>query len=493
MRTRVVLLAGLAAAAIGQGSRADLFVYREKSGETVEVEARLVGTGRGAMVLELADGQYRIIPEGAVEKREVKDGPEPLDEKEIAEKLQKRFGENLFRSLTRDPFVIGLVLQAPLPKSSESRAQNFLLAAAKFMKNVDGAFASFVREARVATRPATHPLVVLIFESKDDFDKYADSITGGQGLSANRIAGFYSGITNYLAIRMGECHTFDVPLHEAIHQQVYNRHVFERLAPIPHWFDEGIATGFEATKGRISIGPTKISPRYARQVLAAQKLTFREVVTDDNAFAGDVLAGEAYGNAWALHWLLVTKYRSAYGKYVRLLSQKQVLEKEDAEQRLADFREAFGKDLSEIEKEFRPFLNNGLKKQRVDLNPERQPGILHTQQDVGEVDLTAIDRDGKLFVEGTLMNISPLRAMSFHVTAETDGGTYADWHIPSLEIGKSISLEQQIASKLMGGVKQHGKSKTFRVKIHAAPPESEEAGKWRNGALPVPVYAQQKQ
>ena len=137
--------------------------------------------------------------------------PDP-DDAMIAAQLQKRFGENLFRSLTRDPFVIGLVLQAPLPKSSESRAQNFLLAAAKFMKNVDGAFASFVREARVTTRPATHPLVVLIFESKDDFDKYADSITGGQGLSANRIAGFYSGITNYLAIRMGECHTFDVPL-----------------------------------------------------------------------------------------------------------------------------------------------------------------------------------------------------------------------------------------------------------------------------------------
>ena len=493
MRLQAVLLVLLPAIAITlapRRSNADLFVYKDESGKSMEVEARLVGSGRGAMVLEMAAGQYRIIPEGAVEKREIKDGPEPLDEKEVAAQLQKRFGEDLFRSITRDPFVIGLVLAAPLPKNSESRAQNFLNQAAKFMKTVDGAFASFVREARVDTRPATHPLVVLIFESKNDFNKYADSITGGQGLSANRIAGFYSGITNYLAIRLGECHTFDVPLHEAIHQQVYNRHIFERLAPIPHWFDEGIATGFEATKGRISIGPTKISPRYARQVTTAKHLTFREIVTDDNVFAGDVLAGEAYGNAWALHWLLVTKYRKDYGKYVRLLAHKQTLAKDDGEQRLADFREAFGKDLSDIEREFPVALNNGIKKQKVDLNPERPPGILHTLQDAGEVELTAVDRQGRLFVEGTLTNVSPLRPMAFHVTAETDGGTYADWHIPTLEIGRSAALEEQTASKLMEGVRQRGRSHTFRVKIQAVPPDSPEAGQWKKGVLPVPVYVQ---
>lgn len=494
MRTSVLVLAGLASALAAcepRALQADLFVYREKSREALSVEARLVGCSHGAMVVELADGQYQIIPEGSIEKREIREGPEPLEAKQVAARLQARFGEELFRSVTRDPFVIGLVLMAPLPKNAETRAQNFLLQAAKFMKTVEGAFAGFVRETRVATRPASHPLVVLIFESKEDFNKYADSITGGHGLSANRVAGFYSGITNYLAIRMGECHTFDVPLHEAIHQLVYNRHIFDRLAPIPHWFDEGIATGFEATGGRISIGPTKISPRYARQVLAAKQLTFRDILTDDNGFSGDVLAGEAYGNAWGLHWLLVTKYRSGYAKYVRLLSQKRALQKENAQQRLADFQEAFGKDPDEIQKEFLPFLQNALKKQKVDLSPEHPPGMLYTQQDLGEVRLTGVDRgDGRLYMEGTLMNISPLRPMAFHVTAETDGGTYADWLIPSLDIGKSAPLQEQTTSKLMAGVKEHGHSRTFRVRIHAVLPESEEAGHWRKGELPVPVYTQ---
>lgn len=488
----LTLVAMLAPAAPGR-LQADLFVYRDESGQSIEIEARLVATGRGAMILEAADGQYRLIPEGAVEKRELKEGPEPIDANAAIARLQEKFGDDRFRGYSKDPFVIGLVLATPLPKASDTRAKNFLTRAATFIKGVEGAFVSFVKEARVEVRPPTHPLVVLIFESRGDFDKYANSVTGAQGLSAQRMAGFYSPITNYLAIRMTECRTFDVPLHEAIHQQVYNRGVFERLAPVPHWFDEGIATGFEATQGRISIGPTKISPRYARQVLAAKQITFRETISDDSVFGQDVLAGEAYGNAWALHWLLVTKYRIPYGKYVRLLGEKQPLEKEDPERRLADFREAFGKELSEIEKEFRPFLDTGIKKQKVELNPEKPRGISLTNENMGEVVLEAVrwmDRGGKLEVGGKLTNVSPLRAMAYFVTVETDGGTYADWHIPSLEIGKTAILANKNAAQLMRGVARAGASRTFRVRIHSAAPESEEAGEWKVGKVPVPMIGE---
>lgn len=493
MRASVIVLCALTsilASPFKSLVRADLFVYKDSKGEMVEVEARLVGSGRGATVLEIADGQYHIVPDEAIEKRELKEGPEPIDDDAMLAQLQKKFGADRFRSYTKEPFVIGLVLASRLPKNAESRAKNFLTKAATFMKGVEGAFVTFVKEARVNVRPQTHPLVVLIFETQGDFDKYATSITGGQGLSASRIAGFYSGLTNFLAIRMGECRTFDVPLHEAIHQQVYNRHVFERLAPIPHWFDEGIATGFEATQGRISIGPTKISPRYARQVLAARQLTFNEIVADDNVFAGDVLAGEAYGNAWALHWLLVTKYRIPYGKYVRLLSEKQPLEKEGVEQRLADFKQAFGKDLADIEREFPTFLENGIQKQNVDLHPLKPVGILMTQQNVGEVTVTGVTRNDRIEVEGKLTNISPLRAMAFYVTVETDGGAYAEWHVGSLDVGRTRSLELQYPTKTMRGVRSTGKSSTFRVRIRSAPPDSEEAESWRRGELPAPTYGQ---
>jgi hypothetical protein len=470
--------------------RADVFVYRDVKGETIEVEARLVATARGFTILETADGQYRIIADETIIRREVRDGPEPLDAAAMTAQLQQQFGEDLFRSYTKEPFVIGLVLASRLPKGSETRAKNLLSKAATYMKGVENAFLSFVKEARVTTQRPTHPLVVLIFESQEDFNKYAAAITGGNGLSASRIAGFYSGLTNFLAIRLAECHSFDVPLHEAIHQQVYNRHVFERLAPIPHWFDEGIATGFEATHGKISIGPSIISPRYARQVIAAKELTFKEIIADDRVFDGDVLAGEAYGNAWALHWLLFTKYRSQYGKYLRLLAEKQPLEKESGEQRLADFEQSFGKELAEIEREFPGLLEAGIRKQKVDLQPEKPPGIAVTQQDVGEAQISGIKKGNRIEVEGQLKNISPLRPMSFYVTVETDGGTYAGWHVASLDIGKTVSLARQFAEKPMRGVRAAGSISTFRVRIRSATPDSNEAAQWRKGELPVPAYSE---
>lgn len=467
--------------------RADRFVYQDEAGKKVEIEARLAGAGQGAMILECDDGQYHLIPEGAVVKREVSEGPAPATHEEIAARLQKRFGDTHFRSYVQKPFVIGLVLSSPLPKANESRSRAFLAKVATFMKNVETAFVSFVKEARIPAKVPTYPLVVLIFETESAFEKYTTEETRGRGLSASRISGFYSGITNCLAIRLGECRTFEVPLHEAIHQQVYNRHVFQRLSPVPHWFDEGIATGFEANEGKISIGPTKISAMYARQALSARLVDWELMMTNDGVFAGDVIAGEAYGHAWGLHWLLVTKYRSQYGKYVRMLSEKEPLAKEDPAQRLADFREAFGKSISDMEKEFTAALDNGIKKQKVELVKARTPGISVTRENLGEVELTAVSSGIRLDFQGKLMNVSPYRPMAFYVVATTDAGTFADWHIPSLDVMKTAQLPLKNPSQTIRGVPPRGPAQRFRVKIISTPPDSEEAARWKKGELPLPT------
>ena len=79
---------------------------------------------------------------------------------------------------------------------------------------------------------------------------------------------------------------------------------------------------------------------------------------------------------------------------------------------------------------------------------------------------------------------------SANVTVETDGGTYAEWHIGVLDVGKTRPLELQYPTKTMRGVRSTGKSTTFRVRIRSAPPDSEEAEAWRSGAFPAPEYSQ---
>lgn len=98
MRLFVRLVLPVIPLLLGAGpARGDIFVYRTEAGETIEVEARLAGSGQGALALEAADGQFRIIAEGAVQKREPKDGPDPLDAAAIEASLEKQFGASTLR------------------------------------------------------------------------------------------------------------------------------------------------------------------------------------------------------------------------------------------------------------------------------------------------------------------------------------------------------------------------------------------------------------
>lgn len=465
---------------------ADTITYRDVSGQTLTIDARIAGSGQGAHALELDDGQFKIVPQGAVQERLPNDKPAPASGAEILRRLTDRFGADLFRGVEEKPYVVGLVLASPLPKAAEVRARSFLKEASKFLKNVESTFEDFAKSARIPLEAPRLPLVTLIFETDELFESYAEEATGGKGLSASNIAGFYSGGTNWLAIRLSECHTFQVPLHEAIHQLVFNRGVFQRLAPIPKWFNEGIATGFEGSGDRIKVNPQKISAHFGRLALEEKAFDWKEVVTNDRAFQGDVLAGQAYIHAWSIHWMLCTRHKDQYTKYVKALGQKQTLETITAEDRLKEFQAAFGSDVDALQKDFRSTLELGIKKQKVTLEPAKTPGISHTTANLAEVELTAVQGAG-LEVQGKLRNISPLRAMAYHVTVETDAGLYADWHVPNLDIRKTVTLNRQLAQKQMQNA-PGGRPRTFRVKVRSVTLDSRDASQWSAGQLPVPVY-----
>lgn len=484
--------------AVASGAEADTFHYRDAQGQPVTLEATLVGSEQGIYILETPDGRYHLVPRGAAEKRLASPGPAALDGPGMAARLEQEFTADRFRSYLQDPLVIGLVLGSPLPKTSEGAARALLRDVAVFMKNVEGAFARYAREARIETPAATHPVVVLIFETREDFARYAAEATSRDEHFTSRIAGFYSKLTNILAIRLEECRTFETPLHEAIHQQVYVRKIFPRLAPIPTWFDEGLATGFEGNAGKVNVGPGKISVRYANQALESQQLSFADLVADDAAFSDSARVDSAYGHAWGLHWLLVTRYKAEYAAYMRLLGTKKPFQEDTPEQRLADFRQIFGDRLGEMQNQFRPLLEDACRRQKVVLKPPSRAGLSLTEEQLGQVQLTAVRHQtvgaaglagDRLEVQGTLLNLSPLRGMAFYVTVETDAATYADWFIRRLDPLKSAPLPAQNVVKSMRAAAMPGAGpRTFRVRIRSAPADSDEAQRWSSGQLPEPAF-----
>ena len=134
------------------------------------------------------------------------------------------------------------------------------------------------------------------------------------------------------------------------------------MAPTPVWFNEGIATGFEGDGVKVKSGPTQLSLRYASLSLRARAVDFREVVSSDRAFRGDIFAGEAYGHEWGLHWLLVNKHKTKYIKYIQALSKKQPFTQTKREDRLTEFETIVGIGIDQLQREFRAEVAGRLKR-----------------------------------------------------------------------------------------------------------------------------------
>jgi hypothetical protein len=92
-----------------------------------------------------------------------------------------------------------------------------------------------------------------------------------------------------------------------------------------------------------------------------------------------------------------------------------------------------------------------------------------------------------LQAKGTLKNISPIRAMTYHVTVETDAGTYAQWLVKDLDVAKSAPLSPQPTSHRMENG-PGGPARRFRVRIRSATPDSPAAEAWTSGSLPIPTF-----
>lgn len=474
-----LMLAFVCLIAYSHQIHADEFLLINPQGEEETLEAELVGSDKNWHALALPDGRYRVVPQAAVRKRTPKAGPTPMTAKEVALELKKEYGDDLFRYDILDTYVVGLVLSTPLPKASEPRAKKVLDKATSFMKQVEKAFTIFLKESKIDSFKPKYPQVMLIFETDAEFNTYTEKITQQRGLQASMIAGFYSPMTNHLAIRLEESSNFDTPFHEAIHQQVYNRGLLQRLAPVPQWFDEGIATGFEAANGKIVAQPTKVSPRYGRQALKTNQVSWDDMHLDDGVFRTGQAVSEAYGQAWGLHWLLITKYKNEYRQYLKALHEKPAMGDDTPDERRNDFSAAFKKSLPDLEKEFPQALQVAARKQNVAINPEKPRGISVTEADLGKVTMTAVQVNGVMRVEGELVNISPLRPMCFMVLVVFDDGTYASWFHEKVDLNKTVHLEPQVPLDRLPDVNMNGPGDSYQVRVLSAPVDHPIAREWR--------------
>lgn len=250
------------------------------------------------------------------------------------------------------------------------------------------AFNNFWMQRGFAMAEPDGPLVAIVFADRAGYEQHA---RGELGAAVQSVIGYYSLETNRMTMydltglealrgaedRRGSAAQINRMLqrpeaeravativHEATHQIAFNSGLHTRYADIPLWVSEGLAVYFEAPdlksqRGWRTIGRLN-GPRLARfleylPVRPADSL--ESLVRGDARFRDPQQAEAAYAEAWALNYFLLKQAPQAYLDYLAGLARKKPLLYDLPEQRLAEFRAAFGEDLTRLDADFLRFMS----------------------------------------------------------------------------------------------------------------------------------------
>lgn len=249
------------------------------------------------------------------------------------------------------------------------------------------AFSTYWTSRGVKLHDPEMPLVVLVFP---DQETYAEHARGEIGEATKSIVGFYSlrsnrvtmyDLTGVEAVRRlngnrssaGEINQLLAQpeaeamvatiIHEATHQLAFNRGLQARFADVPLWVSEGVALYFETPDLRNSRGWQTVGAvnrvrldRFRQYLTQRPTKSLESLMLDDRRFRDPRQALDAYAEAWALTYFLIHQRPKQYTEFIEAMAAKKALFTVTPEQRLAEFKLAFGNDLARLDTEFLKYM-----------------------------------------------------------------------------------------------------------------------------------------
>lgn len=368
---RVLMLAlCLLAVRVGQSVAVEHVVMRRDGGERA-VSGRLLLTAQnGGLLLLAPDGVlWNVEPNEIVSHKHDAEPMRPLSTDALGERLLKELPDG-FDIHTTQHYLI-------CHNTSRAYAQ---WCGSLFERLYKG-FVNFWSRKNLKLRDPEFPLVALVFADKKSYADYArrelgeatELIIGGYSLQSNRIMMYdLTGLDanrrpgerrgdaaqiNQMLSREAE-RTVATIVHEATHQIVFNCGMQARYADIPRWQSEGLAVFFEtpdlaSSKGWRTIGAVNRLQlagflNYLPRRPADSLIT---LISSDERLLESKKAADAYAESWALSYFLIRQRPKQYVQYLKALSEKEELIQDTPEERLREFREAFG-DLDTLDADF---------------------------------------------------------------------------------------------------------------------------------------------
>jgi hypothetical protein len=342
---------------------ADVLVYRD-GGERITVRGQIVAKTDVELLFVLRDGRMIHLNDlsQVVTLKRTEEPFSPVTRAEMSELLVEEFGPEF------------KILETPHYLICYNCRLDYARDCARLLENLHRAFTNYFKVRGFKVEEPQFPLAAVVFGSSEEFKAYAaaelkESFHDG-------VVGFYSFITNRVAMydmpgkgasnrRRAPQHARDrrqvldatvaTIIHEAVHQLAYNTGFHRRFSETPLWFAEGLAMYFEAPTRRAgvwrgigAVNRLRMPIFRDHYVYRHKRLDIAALVRDDSRLRDPDTAELAYAEAWALTYFLLKKRRNQFCKYLEVLRQKPPLGLDPPEQRLADFKAAFGDDLDKL-------------------------------------------------------------------------------------------------------------------------------------------------
>ena len=326
----------------------------------------------GGMLLESDEGGLFPIPASDVRRRSSDTAPfQRLDKEQLAERLLTEMGPG-FQAHESKHYVVVFNTTRTYAKWCSS-----------LLERLQKAFIAYWKKKGCDVHEPKEPLAVLVFSDRRSYLRHAQRELGS---SVGTAIGYYSILTNRIVMydltgmqeltrqnsKRGSMRDISLLLsqkaaqplvativHEATHQISYNCGLQTRLADNPAWLSEGLATYFETpdlSSNRSWTGIGKVNydrwDRFRNNVNTGKAGSLQSLIADDRRISSSRNAVDAYAEAWAWTYFLITWHPDEYVAYLKALAAKPQLATDDPSQRLADFRQHFGDDFDVLRDEF---------------------------------------------------------------------------------------------------------------------------------------------
>lgn len=354
------------------------YVTIQQNGGQKELAGKLeVEAEDGGVMLLTPDGILWPLPKEEIVSRKSDDKPfVPLAAGEIAKRLTAELPAGFKIHQTQNYLICY--------NTSPSYAQWV----GGLFERLHKAFYNYWTRRGIEMRPPQFPLVALVFDSKSSYAQHAraelgdatGSIIGYYSLKTNRMTMYdLTGVeefggggrattaarVNQILSQPGAERTVATIVHEATHQLAFNSGLQVRYADIPMWVSEGLAIYFETpdleskTGWRNIGGVNRVNLVNYRKAAADGKLaSLQTLLSDDKQFRDPATAATAYAQAWALNYYLLKTHSDEYVRYLQAQAAQAPLVTIEPAERLKQFQDALGGDMTTIEAEFQRFMRN---------------------------------------------------------------------------------------------------------------------------------------